>query len=158
MKNIYVMVSRTNTKFGKLIRRFTGCYYNHAAIAFDSELRQLYSFARRARDLPLSAGLVQETPLMYTLGHSDSEIVLYRIPVTEEQFTVARRTVLLMLRDGRYIYNVLSAFTYPFIQGLPAYKAQTCSEFTAGILRIAGIPPGISRLSVSSGGLHPAAN
>ena len=45
----------------------------------------------------------------------------------------------MMLRDGGYIYNVWSVFTYPLTRGLPAYKAQTCSEFTAGILRIAGL-------------------
>ena len=140
MKDIYVMISRTDTGFAKLIRRFTGCYYNHAAIAFDSELRQLYSFARRARDLPLSACLTRENPLMYTLGQGDAEIVLYRVPVTEERFITARRTVQMMLRDGGYIYNVLSVFTYPVTRGLPAYKAQTCSEFTAGILRVAGVP------------------
>lgn len=90
MRYLYVMVSRTDTGFARLIRRFTGCYYNHAAISFDCDLRQLYSFARRAYDLPLSACLTRESPLMYT-------------------------------------------------RGLPAYKAQTCSEFTAGILRIAGL-------------------
>lgn len=55
MRYLYVMVSRTDTGFARLIRRFTGCYYNHAAISFDCDLRQLYSFARRAYDLPLSA-------------------------------------------------------------------------------------------------------
>ena len=48
MRYLYVMVSRTDTGFARLIRRFTGCYYNHAAISFDCDLRQLYSFARRA--------------------------------------------------------------------------------------------------------------
>ena len=54
MRYLYVMVSRTDTGFARLIRRFTGCYYNHAAISFDCDLRQLYSFARRAYDLPLT--------------------------------------------------------------------------------------------------------
>lgn len=63
----------------------------------------------------------------------------YRLPVPDERFIAARRTVQMMLRDGGYIYNVWSVFTYPLTRGLPAYKAQTCSEFTAGILRIAGL-------------------
>ena len=41
MRYLYVMVSRTDTGFARLIRRFTGCYYNHAAISFDCDLRQL---------------------------------------------------------------------------------------------------------------------
>ena len=39
MRYLYVMVSRTDTGFARLIRRFTGCYYNHAAIFFDCDLR-----------------------------------------------------------------------------------------------------------------------
>lgn len=70
MRYLYVMVSRTDTGFARLIRRFTGCYYNHAAISFDCDLRQLYSFARRAYDLPLSACLTRESPLMYTRGEA----------------------------------------------------------------------------------------
>ena len=134
MRYLYVMVSRTDTGFARLIRRFTGCYYNHAASSFDCDLRQLYSFARRAYDLPLSACLTRESPLMYTRGQGDAQIVLYRLPVPDERFIAARRTVQMMLRDGGYIYNVWSVFTYPLTRGLPAYKAQTCSEFTAGIL------------------------
>ena len=76
---------------------------------------------------------------MYTRGQGDAQIVLYRLPVPDERFIAARRTVQMMLRDGGYIYNVWSVFTYPLTRGLPAYKAQTCSEFTAGILRIAGL-------------------
>ena len=37
MRYLYVMVSRTDTGFARLIRRFTGCYYNHAAISFDCD-------------------------------------------------------------------------------------------------------------------------
>ena len=76
---------------------------------------------------------------MYTRGQGDAQIVLYRLPVPDERFIAARRTVQMMLRDGEYIYNVWSVFAYPLTRGLPAYKAQTCSEFTAGILRIAGL-------------------
>lgn len=86
MRYLYVMVSRTDTGFARLIRRFTGCYYNHAAISFDCDLRQLYSFARRAYDLPLSACLTRESPLMYTRGQGDAQIVLYRLPVPDERF------------------------------------------------------------------------
>ena len=63
MRYLYVMVSRTDTGFARLIRRFTGCYYNHAAISFDCDLRQLYSFARRAYDLPLTEACLNARPV-----------------------------------------------------------------------------------------------
>lgn len=68
MKHLYVMISHTNTGFGRAIRFITGCYYNHSAIAFDEDLQQLYSFARKMYDIPLSAGLTQEHASMYTLA------------------------------------------------------------------------------------------
>ena len=140
MKHLYVMISHTNTGFGRAIRFITGCYYNHSAIAFDEDLQQLYSFARKMYDIPLSAGLTQEHASMYTLGCRDVDVILYRIPVEDLDYTVARRTVQMMCRDGDYIYNLLSALTFPLVHGIPAYKACTCSEFTAGILRAAGFP------------------
>ena len=48
MRYLYVMVSRTDTGFARLIRRFTGCYYNHAAISFDCDLRTLACAADRS--------------------------------------------------------------------------------------------------------------
>ncbi len=140
MKHLYVMLSHTNTGFGRLIRRVSRCHYNHAAIAFDEDLAQLYSFARKLHDIPLSAGLTRETPAMYAMGQQQVDVIIYRVPVSDQDYTVARRTVQMMCRDGDYIYNVLSAITFPVLHGLSVYKACTCSEFTAGILRAAGLP------------------
>ena len=47
---------------------------------------------------------------MYTRGQGDAQIVLYRLPVPDERFIAARRTVQMMLRDGGYIYNVWSVY------------------------------------------------
>ena len=109
MKHLYVMLSHTNTGFGRLIRRVSRCHYNHAAIAFDEDLAQLYSFARKLHDIPLSAGLTRETPAMYAMGQQQVDVIIYRVPVSDQDYTVARRTVQMMCRDGDYIYNVLSA-------------------------------------------------
>lgn len=78
MRYLYVMVSRTDTGFARLIRRFTGCYYNHAAISFDCDLRQLYSFARRAYDLPLDCLPDPGEPFDVHPGPGRCQIVLYR--------------------------------------------------------------------------------
>lgn len=131
MKHLYVMISHTNTGFGRAIRFITGCYYNHSAIAFDEDLQQLYSFARKMYDIPLSAGLTQEHASMYTLGCRDVDVILYRIPVEDLDYTVARRTVQMMCRDGDYIYNLLSALTFPLDRPDCAYHPEDFREVLA---------------------------
>ena len=140
MKELYVILSRTETGFGRAIRRFTKCYYNHSAISFEPELRYLYSFSRRAYDLPLSASLVRETAEMYTLSQKyNPDIAVFCIPLPERTFRLLRRSVYLKYRDGDYLYNIPSACSWPILKGCATPKAHTCSEFTASVLRQAGI-------------------
>lgn len=41
---VYIVTSYTDTKFGKIIRKASDCYYTHAAISFESDLHEMYSF------------------------------------------------------------------------------------------------------------------
>ena len=41
---IYIVLSFSNTKFGRLIRRIKNCTYSHAGLALDSNLKAIYSF------------------------------------------------------------------------------------------------------------------
>ena len=36
---VYVVISKTATRFGHVLRRVGGVHYNHAAIALDEELK-----------------------------------------------------------------------------------------------------------------------
>lgn len=44
LKPIFIVVSYTDTPFGKVISKFTGDIYSHAALSFDSILENMYSF------------------------------------------------------------------------------------------------------------------
>jgi hypothetical protein len=46
-KDIYIVLTGTGTAFSGFIRWFTKADLNHASIAFDSELREVYSFGRK---------------------------------------------------------------------------------------------------------------
>ena len=41
---VFIVTSYTDTKFGKIIRKASDCYYTHAAISFESDLHEMYSF------------------------------------------------------------------------------------------------------------------
>lgn len=45
---IYLLLSDTGTVLTKLIKTYTKMPYNHASIAFDSKLREVYSFGINA--------------------------------------------------------------------------------------------------------------
>ncbi len=144
---IYVMLSQTNSGFGRLIRKVTGNTYNHASIAFDKKLKHLYSFGRLKNRVPVVAGFVREYPERFTLNKIDDvPVMIYRIPVTKQQY----RTGISKLREishdsEKYLYNLFSALTFPILKGFRTYKAYTCSEFVIHILNLMGVHMNIER-------------
>ena len=57
---IYVVVSHTATRFGKILRIFGKIEYNHSAIALDENFNELYAFARPQYRAMILARLVKE--------------------------------------------------------------------------------------------------
>jgi hypothetical protein len=138
---IYIVISETPTEFGRLIRKFAKIQYNHASIAFDAELKQLYSFGRRQYKNPLNAGLIKEYPERFTLQRFPRiNVSIYKIPVTKEQYTLGKSRLLEIKHDADgYIYNLFSVLSYPFLKGIHTYKAYTCAEFVVHMVRLMGI-------------------
>ena len=59
-KSIYVVLTMTGTLPARIIKFYTGEPYSHASIAFDEDLQEMYSFARRTVHNPFNAGFVRE--------------------------------------------------------------------------------------------------
>ncbi len=139
MKHIYIVISATLTKFGFVIRKLGGIRYNHAAIAFDPEFNEWYSFARRRHKAVLTGGLMEEHIRRYTLDTDKPvDCIIFRIPVRDEKYDELRDTIRYIADDGEYIYNLLSVLTYPVTKGITTKKAFTCTEFVAYMLYITG--------------------
>jgi hypothetical protein len=139
--DIYLVLSETPTKFGSVIRRFAKITYNHASVAFEKDLRHLYSFGRRQHKNPLDAGLIREYPDRFTLKrHSRINVRIYRIPVTKAQYALGKSRILEINHDPEgYLYNLFSVLTYPVLKGFHTYKAYSCAEFVAHMLHYMGI-------------------
>lgn len=139
---IYIVISETPTQFGKLIRQFAKIKYNHASIAFDEDLHFLYSFGRRQYKNPMNAGLVREYPDRFTLRrYSRVNVRIYRVPVSKEQYTLAKSRILEIKHDADgYLYNLFSVLSYPLLgRCFHTYKTFTCAEFVAHIFRHIGV-------------------
>ena len=140
MNHIYVVFSATPYRLGRAIRRVTGEAYNHASIALDSDLNQMYSFARRFYRTPLYGGFVKESYARYHVGSNVSQICICKIPVTQEQYAaIATKLTSMHNRAEHYIYNHISALGGLLHKRVPAKDAYTCVEFCTSILQDLGL-------------------
>jgi len=139
-KQIYVVLSSTPYKIGKMIRMVTREEYNHASIALDENLTQMYSFARRYQKTPLYGGFVKETSARYCRKGKRASVKVYKIDVSEKDYNaVAKRLEIMCQTKERYLYNHLSALTVPFRKSVQLRDAYTCVEFCVDILHDLGI-------------------
>ena len=132
---IYLVLSRTPSRFGKMIRFVSGASFNHASISFDKNLSKLYSFGRRKNNTPINAGLVKEYPERFSLNKVDCvEIRIYKIPVSREQYELGKKRLHQIMKDETYLYNLYSVLLFPVFKGFYTYKAYTCVEFVLDML------------------------
>lgn len=136
---VYIVLSQTQTKFGRCIRAIAKQRYNHASIALDSGLTQLYAFARPQHCAVLQGRLVRESLERYTMGNGQPvPVAVYRIPVSEEAYQWVSGTIENMVDNPEYMYNLFSVLTYPIFKGFPVYHAFSCVEFIAYLLHALG--------------------
>lgn len=139
-KYLYIIFSSVPNKVGKLIRMVSGHSYNHLSISLDSELKSMYSFARRYYHTPFYGGFVHESISRYHIKNKSSEIQLCRIPITQTQFDSLSHKLNAMLENNEhYIYNHLSAITSLVRKSIKLRDAYICVEFVVEILHSIGI-------------------
>jgi hypothetical protein len=140
-KYIYVVISRTPTSIGKIIRRILKGKYNHASISLDEGLSQIYSFCRLSISNPLVGGIIRESAFTLNMGiEEDVPINIYCIPVTLEEYELISKFIYDVYNDTEvYYYNFLQAIGLISNKKHAVYKTYICSEFVMEALRQAGI-------------------
>ena len=140
-KYVYVIISRTPTSTGKLIRVLLKGKYNHASISLDENLSQMYSFCRLSITNPLVGGIVRESAFTLTIGHKeDVPINIYRIPVTPEKYELISKFIYDIYNDSEeYYYNFIQALGLISNKRHAIYKTYICSEFVMEALKKGGI-------------------
>ena len=133
---IYIVISRTQTKFAQCIRCVGRIKYNHSAIGLDKELKELYAFSRPQHRAIFLGKLVRERLNRYTMNKDCIvPVVVFRLPVSEELYQEIRQYIQQISYDPEYIYNLFSVLTYPVTRGFATYKSFNCTEFAAHILK-----------------------
>ena len=140
-KNIYIVLSKTQSKVGKFIRTFTKSEYNHASISLNKELTQMYSFARLSVANPLVGGMICENPNYLSLGTENEVVVkVFEIPVSDIQYSKIASFVHDRYKDyDGYYYNLIGFFGLFFKRQWKLYKTYICSEFVMEALQCGGL-------------------
>lgn len=138
--SIYVLLTDTGTLFTKLIKRFTSAPYNHASIALDAGLNNMYSFGRKQAKNPWTAGFVEEDVYEGTFRYfPNTRCVLLRLSVTRKQHDAIARFIWSVQQDRHaYRYNLVGLLGVLFKVRLKRKKAYFCSQFVAEALASAG--------------------
>ena len=135
-KYVYVIVSRTPTSTGKIIRRVLKEKYNHASISLNENLSEMYSFSRLSVSNPLVGGIVRESSFTLTIGlFEDVPIMVYRIPVTVINYELISKFIYDIYNDSEvYYYNFLQAIGLIYNKKHAVYKTYICTEFVMDAL------------------------
>ena len=140
-KSIYVVISKTQTKFARCIRYLGHLQYNHSALGLDADLNEFYAFSRPQHRAIFRGHLVRETLDRYTLNRNHPvPVVVFQLPVSQEQLERLKENIHKISCDPEYMYNLFSVLTFPFTHGFATHKAYNCTEFVAHTLKELNFP------------------
>jgi|CeladaMinimDraft_18_1061708.scaffolds.fasta_scaffold00739_6 hypothetical protein len=143
MPHVYVVLTDTGTLFSRSIRCWTGKPLNHASIALDPDLDEIYSFGRLRPNNPLVAGFARERVWGSLIRRADSHTpcAIYRCRLGRTAWLKLLAELERFRREApRYGYN---------LAGLLAVAAGVewrrpdkffCSQFVAHLFAAAGAP------------------
>jgi hypothetical protein len=137
-KRMYLLLTNTGSFLTKCIKLYTKKPYNHASIAFDSQLAEVYSFGRKTVRNPFIGGFVREDVKAGLFKQADCAI--YSITVTEEQIQKMNHFLKEFEAQKKdYSYNLLGLFGVMFNKPIKRKNAFFCSQFVAFLLKESNI-------------------
>lgn len=138
MRKVYVLLTDTGTVLTKMIKLYTKKPHNHASIALDDQLWDVYSFGRKRPRNPFLAGFVRENIRGGIFRNADCAI--YCCTISEIQYdTICRKINEIEKNKGEYRYNLLGLFAVMFNLELDRKNAFFCSHFVAALLEESGV-------------------
>jgi hypothetical protein len=140
-KNVYIVLSQTRTYPARVIKLYTHEPYAHASIAFDEDLEEMYSFARRGLYNPFNAGFIREHIDKGVFGRfTTTECSIYRLRITNQQYISLRREIDRFNQNkNSYSYNYLGLIGAALNIPIRSKQRYFCSQFVAYVLEQSGI-------------------
>ena len=135
LKKLYIMISKTDTGIGDLIRKVTGYPYNHVSMTLDENFHRWVSFARFHQNTPLYGGYITEPAERFLAKGETIDIRIFAIDLTPARYEELK---LLFSKAGArvssYIYNYLELLTLSIGIPFPIRNAFSCLGFANSVL------------------------
>lgn len=134
-RQLFVMISQTDTGIAQLVQSFCRYPYNHVSLTLDPSLRQWYSFARYVQDAPFFSGFIREPVERFLAKNGDANVRIFCLEIPENRalqleqlFTKAGQP------DGELIYNLFDAIASGFGGSMQLPNSHTCLSFACSVL------------------------
>lgn len=138
---IYIVLTQTRTYPARLIRLYTKEPYAHVSIAFDEELEEMYSFARKGKRNPFRAGFIKEDITTGVFGSCvETECSIYKLAIIEEQYQAIKKELAIFKENKeKYSYNFLGLVGVMMNIPIQPEHRYFCSQFVAYLLEQSNI-------------------
>lgn len=136
MKNIYVVLTRTNTVLSKIIGTITNSEYTHASISLDNNFDKMYSFGRKNVYNPFIGTFVIENFNEGVFGiHECLHGKIIELEITNKQYDSIKKLINnFIINKNYYKYNYLGLIDSLIERESYSEKSFLCSEFVYYIL------------------------
>lgn len=138
---IYILLTRTNTLFSRLIHYVTGDEYTHAAIGVEGPGGSFYGFGRKYPRFPFPGGFRKECP--WRFSHAEP-CRIYRVRVSDAGYRRISKLLKYMYEEReKYHYNIAGVIALWLRWNPPMFRDDHffCSQFVYWALAVAGIAP-----------------
>lgn len=137
MKTIYILLTRSSTILSKIVHLVTDDTYTHAAIAFDEDLKILYSSSRKNGRTLFPAGPCTESlDSKYYKQHKNIPCAVYTLSVSDESYNKAKQEVEHMIsKADQYHFNIIGLLLCQL--NIPYHRKNYffCSQFVSEVLQ-----------------------
>ena len=136
MKNIYILLTKSETILSKIVHLVTADAYTHVSIAFDENLQTLYSSSRKNGRTLFPAGPCREyLNKGYYKRHTQIPCAVYELKVSDEAYEKAIEEVQqIMAKANQYHFNIIGLLLCQF--NIPYHRKHYffCSQFVSEVL------------------------
>ena len=136
MKTIYILLTRSETLLSKIVHFMTADTYTHASIAFDADLKMLYSSSRKNGHSLFPAGPCTESLYGgYYKRHPQIPCAVYELQVSDETYEKAKLEVKqIMVAADQYHFNIIGLLLCKFNVPYHRKRYYFCSQFVSEVL------------------------
>jgi len=135
VKNVYIMFSFTGTYFSRSLCMMSGEKYIHVSIAFDENLKEVYSFGRKNPRWMFPCGFVMEDMNLISSFFKNAVFKMYELPLTKKEYKNLRKELKKYQdRQNEYHYNVKGLIHIQFHKVYHRNHHFVCSQFIAKLL------------------------